>query len=207
MLLNRYQQVSLSDLSFIPQIRGRIALVQKNQVRSALFDELRNSVAKAPEADDPLVSRHTIVEVRTVVAKTRMKPNLHVQILTLRRAVPAWRHWCGTLDLRCCPLRTGHVPSIFVSVIAVLCLQYSFAQPIFSLRADKPVDVVAVIVLEICVLTPEKAALGRTEQAPISCRGSGRAHHSPSILSTKRQRSSLMFANQSSGEGRPTSAF
>ena len=31
--------------------------------------------------------------------------------------------------------------------------------------------------------------------------------HLPSILSTKRQRSILIFANQSSGEGRPTSAF
>ena len=32
------------------------------------------------------------------------------------------------------------------------------------------------------------------------------ARHSPSILSTLRQRSSLIFANHSSGEGRPTSA-
>jgi hypothetical protein len=46
----------------------------------------------------------------------------------------------------------------------------------FSLRADKPVDVVAVIALEICVLTPEKAALGRTAQAQIYCsEGSGHA--------------------------------
>jgi len=92
MLLNRYQQVSFSDLSSIPQIRSSIA-GSENEVRSALFDELRNSVAKTPEPDDPLASRHTIVEVRAVVSKTRTKPNLHVQILTLRRAVPAWRHW------------------------------------------------------------------------------------------------------------------
>jgi hypothetical protein len=126
MLLNRYQQVSLSDLSSIPQIRGRIALVQKTRFAQPFLMNY-GTASRKPEADDPLVSRHTIVEVRTVVAKTRMKPNLHVQILTLRRAVPAWRRWCGTLDLRCCPLRTAHVPSISVSVIAVLCLQYFFA--------------------------------------------------------------------------------
>jgi hypothetical protein len=45
-----------------------------------------------------------------------------------------------------------------------------------ALRGDKPVDVVAVIALKICVLTPEKAALSRTVQAQIYCsEGSDRA--------------------------------
>jgi C4-dicarboxylate-specific signal transduction histidine kinase len=39
----------------------------------------------------------------------------------------------------------GLVPSVFVSIIAVLCLDYFFTTPLFSLRVDKPVDVVAVI--------------------------------------------------------------
>ena len=76
-----------------------------------------------------------------------------------------------------------------------------------ALREYKPVSVVTVIALKICVLTPEKAAPGRTVQAEIYCSGDQVAHHSPSILSTKHQRSILIFANQSSGEGRPTSAF
>ena len=37
MLLNRYQQVSLSDLSSIPQFRGRIALVQKTRFAQAFL--------------------------------------------------------------------------------------------------------------------------------------------------------------------------
>src|SRR5882672_5364171 len=51
--------------------------------------------------------------------------------------------------------------------------------------------------LGTCVLTPEKAAPGRSSASPnpLLWRGQG-AHHSPSILSTKRQRSILMFTNQ-----------
>jgi C4-dicarboxylate-specific signal transduction histidine kinase len=39
----------------------------------------------------------------------------------------------------------GLVPSVFVSIIAALCLDYFFTTPLFSLMVDKPVDVVAVI--------------------------------------------------------------
>ena len=51
--------------------------------------------------------------------------------------------------------------------------------------------------LGTCVLTPEKAAPGRNRWKPksIPLRDHG-AHHFPPILSTKRQRSILMFANQ-----------
>jgi C4-dicarboxylate-specific signal transduction histidine kinase len=38
------------------------------------------------------------------------------------------------------------IPSVFVSIIAVLCLNYFFMPPIFSLRLDNPVDLVAMIV-------------------------------------------------------------
>src|SRR5271170_560281 len=37
------------------------------------------------------------------------------------------------------------VPSIFVSIIAVLCLNYFFLPPIFSLRLDNPLDAVALV--------------------------------------------------------------
>jgi C4-dicarboxylate-specific signal transduction histidine kinase len=37
------------------------------------------------------------------------------------------------------------VASVFVSVIAVLCLDYFFAPPLFSLRADDPLDIVALV--------------------------------------------------------------
>jgi C4-dicarboxylate-specific signal transduction histidine kinase len=38
------------------------------------------------------------------------------------------------------------VPSVFVSIIAVLCLNYFFMPPIFSFRLDNPLDIVAMIV-------------------------------------------------------------
>jgi C4-dicarboxylate-specific signal transduction histidine kinase len=38
------------------------------------------------------------------------------------------------------------VGSIFVSVVAVLCLDYFFAPPLFSLRLDDPLDIVALVV-------------------------------------------------------------
>jgi len=37
------------------------------------------------------------------------------------------------------------VPSIFISIIAVLCLNYFFIPPIFSLRLDNPLDTVALV--------------------------------------------------------------
>ncbi len=37
------------------------------------------------------------------------------------------------------------VPSVFVSIIAVLCLNYFFIPPIFSLRVDNPLDIVALV--------------------------------------------------------------
>ena len=37
------------------------------------------------------------------------------------------------------------VPSVFVSIIAVLCLNYFFIPPIFSLRLDNPLDIVALV--------------------------------------------------------------
>ena len=37
------------------------------------------------------------------------------------------------------------IPSIFISIIAVLCLNYFFIPPIFSLRLDKPLDIVALV--------------------------------------------------------------
>jgi hypothetical protein len=61
--LNRYQ-VSLSDRSSIPQIRGRIALVQKT--RFAQLFLMNYSVAKTPEADD--------LKCEPVVVKTWIKP-------------------------------------------------------------------------------------------------------------------------------------
>jgi C4-dicarboxylate-specific signal transduction histidine kinase len=39
----------------------------------------------------------------------------------------------------------GIVPSVSVSIIAVLCLNYFFAQPLFSLRVDDPLDIVALV--------------------------------------------------------------
>jgi hypothetical protein len=65
-----------------------------------------------------------------------------------------------------------------------------------ALRRDKPVDVVAVIALEICVLTPEKAGARRDRASPNLLLFGQVAHHSPSILSTKRQKSIVIFANQ-----------
>jgi len=38
------------------------------------------------------------------------------------------------------------VGSIFVSVVAVLCLDYFFAPPLFSLRLADPLDIVALVV-------------------------------------------------------------
>jgi hypothetical protein len=63
-----------------------------------------------------------------------------------------------------------------------------------ALWGDKPVDVVAVIALQICVLTPEKAALGRPYKPKSIALRDQIARHLPSILSTKRQRSILIFA-------------
>jgi C4-dicarboxylate-specific signal transduction histidine kinase len=37
------------------------------------------------------------------------------------------------------------IPSIFISIIAVLCLNYFFIQPIFSLQLDNPLDTVALV--------------------------------------------------------------
>ena len=37
------------------------------------------------------------------------------------------------------------IPSIFISIIAVLCLNYFFIPPIFSLRLDNPLDIVALV--------------------------------------------------------------
>jgi C4-dicarboxylate-specific signal transduction histidine kinase len=37
------------------------------------------------------------------------------------------------------------VPSVFVSIIAVLCLNYFFMPPIFSLRLDSPLDIIALV--------------------------------------------------------------
>ncbi len=37
------------------------------------------------------------------------------------------------------------VPSVFVSVIAVLCLNYFFMPPIFSFRLDSPLDIIALV--------------------------------------------------------------
>ena len=37
------------------------------------------------------------------------------------------------------------IPSIFISIIAVLCLNYFFIPPIFSLRLDNPLDTVALV--------------------------------------------------------------
>jgi C4-dicarboxylate-specific signal transduction histidine kinase len=37
------------------------------------------------------------------------------------------------------------VPSVFVSIIAVLCLNYFFIPPIFSLRVDNPLDIVGLV--------------------------------------------------------------
>jgi C4-dicarboxylate-specific signal transduction histidine kinase len=39
----------------------------------------------------------------------------------------------------------GAVPSIFVSVISVLCLNYFFVKPLFSLEVDDPLDIVALV--------------------------------------------------------------
>ena len=39
----------------------------------------------------------------------------------------------------------GLVPSVLVSIIAVLCLNYFFAPPLFSLEVDDPLDIVALI--------------------------------------------------------------
>jgi C4-dicarboxylate-specific signal transduction histidine kinase len=39
----------------------------------------------------------------------------------------------------------GLVPSVYVSIIAVLCLNYFFAQPLFSLNVSDPLDIVALI--------------------------------------------------------------
>ena len=39
----------------------------------------------------------------------------------------------------------GMVPSVSVSIIAVLCLNYFFAKPLFSLRVDDPLDIVALV--------------------------------------------------------------
>jgi C4-dicarboxylate-specific signal transduction histidine kinase len=39
----------------------------------------------------------------------------------------------------------GPVPSVYVSIIAVLCLNYFFAQPLFSLDVSDPLDIVALI--------------------------------------------------------------
>jgi hypothetical protein len=47
MFLNRYQQVFLSDLSSIPQIRGRIALVQKTRFTQPLLINYRTASRKA----------------------------------------------------------------------------------------------------------------------------------------------------------------
>jgi C4-dicarboxylate-specific signal transduction histidine kinase len=41
----------------------------------------------------------------------------------------------------------GFVPSVLVSISAVLCLDYFFTKPIFSLRMEEPVDIVFVIAL------------------------------------------------------------
>jgi C4-dicarboxylate-specific signal transduction histidine kinase len=38
------------------------------------------------------------------------------------------------------------VPSIFVAVVSVLCLDYYFAPPVFSLRLNDPLDIVALVV-------------------------------------------------------------
>jgi hypothetical protein len=59
---------------------------------------------------------------------------------------------------------------------------------------------------EVVCFDAQKAALGRTVQTQICCLGI-RAHPSSSILSTKRQRSTLTFANQAIWRRRPTSAF
>ena len=37
------------------------------------------------------------------------------------------------------------VPSVFVSIIAVLCLDYFFIPPLFSLQLDNPLDIVALV--------------------------------------------------------------
>jgi C4-dicarboxylate-specific signal transduction histidine kinase len=39
----------------------------------------------------------------------------------------------------------GSVPSISVSITAVLCLNYFFTKPLFSLRVDDPLDIVALV--------------------------------------------------------------
>ena len=41
----------------------------------------------------------------------------------------------------------GSVPSISVSITAVLCLNYFFTKPLFSLRVDDPLDIVALVAL------------------------------------------------------------
>src|SRR6266481_1151586 len=61
--------------------------------------------------------------------------------------------------------------------------------------------------MEICVLAPEKAAPGGLCRPRSTALRDQVADQSPSVLSTERRRSILIFANQSSGEGRPTSAF
>ncbi len=43
-------------------------------------------------------------------------------------------------------LRGSFASSVFVSVVAVLCLQYFFVPPLFSIRVTDPLDVVASIV-------------------------------------------------------------
>jgi K+-sensing histidine kinase KdpD len=43
-------------------------------------------------------------------------------------------------------LKGGFVPSAVISVIAVGCLAYFFAPPIFSFRVDDPLNVVAILV-------------------------------------------------------------
>jgi signal transduction histidine kinase len=44
------------------------------------------------------------------------------------------------------PVSDGFVPSVFVSIIAVLCLNHFFLPPLFTLQVGGPLDVVALIV-------------------------------------------------------------
>ena len=42
-------------------------------------------------------------------------------------------------------LTSGFVPSAFVSLIAIACLNYFFVPPLFDLRVDEPLDAAAVL--------------------------------------------------------------
>jgi C4-dicarboxylate-specific signal transduction histidine kinase len=59
------------------------------------------------------------------------------------------------------------VPSVFVSIIAVLCLNYFFIPPVFSLRLDNPLDGIALVAFlgTAWLITRQMAQRKRAEEA------------------------------------------